>query len=113
MSEKTSPGTSTGTTPSVERWDPFRELDLFRGWPSPRLLGEADARGLSATPRWSPSMDVSETDTHFIATVELAGAKKEDVHVEVEQGMLTIRGEKRSEREEEDEHIARSACARA
>lgn len=92
-------------SPAVrETWDPFRELDLFRGWPSMRMLGPARETALSSVPRWSPAMDVSENDTHFVATVELAGAKKDDVHVEIEDGILTIRGEKRSEREEEDEH---------
>lgn len=87
----------------VESWDPFRELDLFRGWPGLRMLGGTGPGSLTASARWSPSMDVTETDTHFITTVELAGAKKEDVHVEVEDGVLTIRGEKRSERQEEKE----------
>ena len=86
-----------------ETWDPFRELDLFRGWPSMRSVEGARENAFPATTRWSPSMDVSETDTQFVATVELAGAKKEDVHVEVEDGVLTIRGEKKSEREEHDE----------
>jgi len=91
-------------TPALrESWDPFRELDLFRGWPSMRLLGGQRESALPAMARWSPSMDVSENDTHFVATVELAGAKKDDVHVEVEAGVLTIRGEKKSEREEENE----------
>ena len=86
-----------------ETWDPFRELDLFRGWPSMRLMGGPRESAFPAAARWSPSMDVTENETHFVATVELAGAKKEDVHVEVEDGVLTIRGEKRSEREEETE----------
>lgn len=87
---------------TLETWDPFRELDLFRGFPSMRRLG-MPREGALAAARWSPSMDVSENDTHFIATVELAGAQKDDVHVEVEDGVLTIRGEKKSERNEENE----------
>ena len=86
-----------------ETWEPFRELDLFRGWPSMRLIGGPRESAFPAAAQWSPSMDVSENDTHFVATVELAGAKKEDVNVEIEDGVLTIRGEKKSEREEEDE----------
>ena len=88
---------------SIETWDPFRELDLLRGWPAMRMLSSPRDRTLAGAARWAPSMDVSENDTHFIATVELAGAKKDDVHVEVEDGVLTIRGEKKSEREEENE----------
>ena len=83
---------------AVTPWDPFRELDFFRGFP--RL------RGALAEPanRWSPALDVSEDDAHYLITVELAGANRDDVNVEVHDGVLTIRGEKRSEREDKDEH---------
>lgn len=94
---------SDKTPARFEHWDPFREFDLFRGWPSMGLLSGPREAALGAAGRWAPSMDVSETDAQYVATVELAGAKKEDVHVEVEDGVLTIRGEKRSEREEEKE----------
>ena len=87
----------------IETWDPFREFDLFRGWPSTRALAGLRDSSLPVQARWAPSMDVSESDTHYVATIELAGAKKDDVHVEVEDGVLTIRGEKKSEREEESE----------
>ena len=50
-----------------------------------------------------PALDVNETDDHYAITVELAGARKEDVTVECEEGVLTIRGEKKSEREEKKE----------
>jgi HSP20 family protein len=87
---------------SLEPWDPFRELDLFRGWPAMRSLAGL-REGLPALERWSPSMDVSESDTHYVVTVELAGANKDDVSVEVQDGVLTVRGEKKSEREEKGE----------
>ena len=87
----------------IDTWDPFRELDLLRDWPSMRQLGLLRPADRPAQVPWLPVMDVSESDSHFIATVELAGAKKEDVQVEVENGVLTIRGEKRSEREEEND----------
>jgi HSP20 family protein len=89
----------------VEVWDPFRELDLLRSLPSMRWLSGMRDSAFPAAGRWAPSMDVSENDTHFIATVELAGAKKDDVHIDVQDGVLTIRGEKRSEREEEKEQL--------
>jgi HSP20 family protein len=85
----------------VEVWDPFRALDLLHEWPLSRMFG--GSREGSLVERWSPSLDLAEDDNHFVVTVELAGAKKEDVHVEVEDGVLTIRGEKKSEREEKNE----------
>jgi len=90
------------------RWDPFGELmDWERGWPfremrGPRFLrmfedffGErARGRGLV------PALDITEDDGRYNVTVELPGVAKDDVHVEIEEGFLTVRGEKRSEREE-------------
>lgn len=83
-------------------WDPFRELDLFRRWPLRDFSGLGGA--LEATPgRWAPSVDVSEDDAQYVVTAELPGAKKDDVSVELHENLLTIRGEKRNEREEKNE----------
>lgn len=85
----------------VTRWDPFAELDLFdrpfggRGRDRvARMWGRPEGGGLM------PAMDIAEDDDRYVITLELAGAKKDDVTVEVHDGVLTVRGEKRSEREE-------------
>jgi HSP20 family protein len=96
------------------RRDPFTELELFsRSSPfqrglqqgSPwRLLdeffGDAAARGRG----FAPSVDVTESTEEYVVTAELPGAKPEDVTVELHEGVLTLRGEKRSERDEHKEH---------
>ncbi len=90
---------------SIQPFDPFREFDLLRtrpgGWPAlPRLFAQfEDVPATSA-----PSVDITEDDGKYVVTAELPGAKKEDITVEFENDVLTIRGEKRSEREEKDEH---------
>ncbi len=82
------------------RWDPFAELERF-----PRI---ADLFRSSEWPEAAgvlrPAVDVVEDDAGYHVTVELAGARKEDVHVEVHDNVLTIQGEKKSEREEKQEH---------
>jgi HSP20 family protein len=101
-----------GTESGVSRWDPFRELREWRPlrewgfFPSrlDRLLEELDETWAPARGGWGPSMDIAEADDHFTVTVELPGTKREDVSVEVHNGQLTIRGEKKSEREEKKEH---------
>jgi HSP20 family protein len=50
-----------------------------------------------------PALDISDDDEQYSITVELPGGKKDDVHVEVHDDTLTIRGEKKSEREEKKE----------
>lgn len=91
--------------------EPFGEL--LERWPFgagrsrhlERLLRELDEEwpGSLVRDRWLPALDIHETDGEYAVTVELAGARKEDVTVECHDGILTIRGEKKSEREEEKE----------
>ena len=96
----------------VVRWDPFGELRAWsplRDWgffPSrlERLFAELEEPWGSRRDVWGPAVDIAETDDHYTVTVELPGAKKEDVAVDVEDGQLTIRGEKKSDREEKKEH---------
>lgn len=50
-----------------------------------------------------PSLDVSETDKDVCIKAELPGMEQQDVKIEVNQNQLTLRGEKRSEKEDKDE----------
>jgi HSP20 family protein len=89
------------------RVDPFSDLDFWgRGLRSPssvsRLMQEA--LGAEGSRVWSPAVDVSESEKSYTVTVELPGAGKDDVNVECHENVLTVRGEKKSEREEKDEH---------
>ena len=73
--------------------------DFWRTFNLP-MLGDGDGGGASAV---VPQVDVRETDQEVEVVAELPGMDEADVDVSVSQGMLTIRGEKRSEREKEDE----------
>ncbi|MGK7311757.1 MAG: Hsp20/alpha crystallin family protein [Candidatus Longimicrobiales bacterium M2_2A_002] len=50
---------------------------------------------------WSPPVDVEETGDELILTAELPGMKHEDIDIELEDGVLTIQGEKKEERKDE------------
>jgi HSP20 family protein len=87
----------------LKRWNPQRdELSLgdllFRDWPFGRIArgNEDSSRGALL----SPAVDLSENEDSFVITAELPGVRKEDVSVEIHEDVLTIRGEKKSEREE-------------
>jgi len=43
---------------------------------------------------WAPSVDISETDQEYLIRASLPAVKKEDVNVTVEDGMLTVSGER-------------------
>lgn len=57
---------------------------------------------------WRPELDLSETNEALAITVEIPGIEPKDVQVMLENGMLTIRGEKRQETERKDERYFRS-----
>lgn len=85
-------------------WSPFREVGWGRPWRLDRLLDE-----LIGERGWAPqatvvAMDCSEDDKSYIITAELPGAKREDIHIDLQDDMLTIRGEKKSEREGKTDH---------
>ena len=100
-------------TRSLARWDPFEEVDLFSGWSPFREQGGAPARLLrwfgepggagAFRGRLAPAVDIAEDDDRYVVTVELPGSKKDDITVEMKDQVLTIRGEKRNEREEKKE----------
>lgn len=49
---------------------------------------------------WAPTVDISETDAEYAIKAELPEVKKEDVKVTVEDGVLTLQGERKQEKEE-------------
>lgn len=48
-----------------------------------------------------PAIDVHETDSQYLVDVNLPGIKKEDIHVSMENGILTVQGETKTEEKEE------------
>lgn len=56
---------------------------------------------------WMPAFDMSETDKELIVKGEVPGMDKKDINITVSDGMLTIRGEKKHEKKEENEHYHR------
>jgi HSP20 family protein len=86
-----------------EEWSPFRELEEL----STRFnrlfgMGRGEREEL-ALGDWRPTCDVSETDTEYRVLAELPNVKKEDVKVMLEEGLLSIRGERKAQKEEKGE----------
>lgn len=53
---------------------------------------------------WSPRLDVSETDNGLEIVADLPGMEKKDISVTLEENLLTIKGEKKVEKERKDKH---------
>lgn len=97
------------------KWDPIKELEdvstrlnrMFGLSPVPSGSGME----MLAVADWAPSVDISETDTAYLIKGEIPGVKKEDVKVTIQDGMLTIRGERKQEKEEKSKKFHRVECS--
>ena len=96
---------------AIVRWDPFRDLmglqermnELFER--TLRRRGPEDEVLAPAT--WSPAVDIYETDEKLVLKVELPGLKKEDINIEVRDNTLTLKGERKFEKEVKEENYHR------
>jgi HSP20 family protein len=68
-----------------------------------KLFEDTFGRGDNGT-AWSPAVDIRETENELNLELELPGIKPEEVEITADNGILTVRGEKRSERKEGDEN---------
>jgi HSP20 family protein len=101
---------------TLEIWNPFRELDevqnrlstFFRGSPEfgrfPRRLFD---NGDITLPNWSPQVDICEDDKEYLVKADLPEMKKEGIKVTVENGVLSISGERKTEKEEKKKKFHR------
>lgn len=91
---------------ALRKWEPLREIDdLFDryvstlGWPS------SQSKSLAPAGDWAPRVDISETDQEFVVDAELPKVNKDEVKVSVENGVLTIQGERKQEEEEKGKNF--------
>ena len=86
------------------RWEPAREVDSLQNEVN-RVFDAffGGGSGGSRTRRWVPAMDLVETDDHLVLRADLPGLRKDDVELEVKDGVLTISGERKAEHEEKSE----------
>ena len=57
--------------------------------------------------KWRPAIDVEEKEGTYMVRADLPGLKKKDIHIELRDGYLTLRGERKSEHEEKDDTFRR------
>ncbi len=85
---------------NLVNFNPFKELDSWlNSYNHAVANGQADA-GTD----WHPRVDIAEQDNAFEITAELAGVPKEDIKVSLNNNVLTISGERKSEVEDKKHH---------
>jgi HSP20 family protein len=95
----------------MTRWDPMRELEEMSGRLS-RFFGAAPSRLAAGDEsefftEWAPAVDVQETDNEYLVKADLPEVKKEDVKVAIQDGVLSVEGERRQEKEEKGKKFHR------
>ena len=93
-------------------WKPFGELAPFRDFEwmrrdMDRLWNSFFERGTLRSEEggeWLPSLDVAETKNEIVVKAEVPGLEPKDIDISLSDGLLTIKGEKKQEREEKEEN---------
>jgi HSP20 family protein len=94
------------TSNKVIAWNPLREIDEAQNRLSrfflggfPHRMGNGEIPSL-AVADWSPEVDISEDDRGYLLKADLPEMKKDDVKVTVEDGVLNVSGERKTEKED-------------
>jgi HSP20 family protein len=95
---------------AVVKWDPFRDLSMLQDRMN-RLFDDAGRGGRSeepsATTSWSPAVDIFETEGEIVVKAELPAMDRKDITLNLEKNVLTLRGERRFEKETKEENYHR------
>jgi HSP20 family protein len=91
----------------LAKWNPFRELDELQnrlgpflgGFPNRISVGEGNGETFTL-PDWAPSVDIIEDEKEYLVKADLPEVRKEDVKVVVENGIVSVSGERKTEKEE-------------
>jgi HSP20 family protein len=98
---------------TMMRWDPFQDLRSAQDEMAQMSPTLAQALGLHAqqargrTSAWAPALDISERKDAYLVTVELPGLKPEDLDITMEDGQLTIQGERQFTAESSEQQFHR------
>lgn len=94
----------------LTQWEPFRDMEQLLARMAPGsvwLPNRALPEIANAKLQWAPSADISETEKEYLIRAELPAVRKEDVQVTLEDGMITIRGERKQQQTEKTEKFHR------
>jgi HSP20 family protein len=102
------------TLNKVTTWNPLREMDeaqnrfnpfFLAGFPN--RMGSGHEIHSLAVADWSPEVDISEDDQGYLLKADLPEMKKDDVRVTVEDGILSVSGERKCQKEDQKKKFHR------
>ena len=94
---------------AITRWDPFRDVLALQNRMNSLLQDYArtGADDLISTASFVPPVDIYEDEHKIVLKLEVPGMKQEDFDVQLENNTLTVRGERKFEKEEKEENFHR------
>ena len=91
---------------AITRYEPWNLLNQLQRELS-RAHEDDSAEGSIATAEWTPAVDIKEEDDQFVLHADIPGVKPEDIDVSMEDGVLTVKGEKETEAKSEEKGYKR------
>ena len=100
---------------NLMKWNPARELEEISTRLN-RVFGKSFDRTdtgneMMSVADWMPSVDISETEAAYLIKGEIPGVNKEEVKISIQDGLLTIQGERKHEKEEKGKKFHRVECS--
>ncbi|MCL7420503.1 MAG: Hsp20/alpha crystallin family protein [Methylobacter sp.] len=92
---------------AITRYEPWGLLNQLQKELERAYEGAAGGEGSIATAEWAPAVDIKEENDKYVLQADLPGVKPEDIDLSMEEGVLTIRGEKKTEAKTERENYKR------
>lgn len=97
---------------SITRWHPNRDFEqffnrFFEGGARFPFLPSSGKQEQMTLADWTPAVDIQETPEAYVVNAELPEVKKEDVKITVQDGVLSLSGERRLEKEEKGKKFHR------
>ncbi|MFZ2466833.1 MAG: Hsp20/alpha crystallin family protein [Parvibaculum sedimenti] len=95
---------------ALVKWDPWHEIeDMFDRYT--RAIGMSrrtrGASEIATVADWSPQVDITEGSNEFTIKAEIPEVNKDDVKITIDNGVVTIQGERKQEKEEKDKKFHR------
>ena len=93
---------------NLVRFNPWSVVDLMqRDFDRCATRGLARSSSDDSSVRWAPAVDIIEEKDRFVLRADLPGVERDDINVTMDDGVLTIAGERRAESREEAEGVQR------
>jgi len=95
---------------AIIRWDPFRDMVSLREKMNRLFEDVFTGRGNDkelASSTWAPAVDIFETENELVMSAEIPGIDEKDIEIKLEDNTLTLKGERKFEKETKEENYHR------